>query len=90
MKCIDCIPRVLRLNFAALVSYWLKQVEMLLSLFIVFLLFLVFSDLKRKASSVKNYKAKIELLGSYDPQKQLIIRDPYYVSIQVKFYFECF
>ncbi|GAA6234322.1 low molecular weight phosphotyrosine protein phosphatase isoform X2 [Lates japonicus] len=38
------------------------------------------SDLKRKANSVKNYRAKIELLGSYDPQKQLIIKDPYYGS----------
>lgn len=41
------------------------------------------SDLKRKANTVKNYQAKIELLGSYDPQKQLIIKDPYYVSIVV-------
>ncbi|XP_029352701.1 low molecular weight phosphotyrosine protein phosphatase isoform X2 [Echeneis naucrates] len=38
------------------------------------------SDLNRKAKSVNNYKAKIELLGSYDPQKQLIINDPYYGS----------
>ncbi|XP_008311192.1 low molecular weight phosphotyrosine protein phosphatase isoform X1 [Cynoglossus semilaevis] len=38
------------------------------------------SDLKRKANSVKNSKAKVELLGAYDPQKQLIIRDPYYGS----------
>uniref|UniRef100_A0A3B4UXQ6 Low molecular weight phosphotyrosine protein phosphatase n=1 Tax=Seriola dumerili TaxID=41447 RepID=A0A3B4UXQ6_SERDU len=38
------------------------------------------SDLKRKANSVNNYRAKIELLGSYDPQKQLIIKDPYYGS----------
>ncbi|XP_072218537.1 low molecular weight phosphotyrosine protein phosphatase isoform X2 [Leuresthes tenuis] len=38
------------------------------------------SDLKRKAKSVKDHKAKIELLGSYDPQKQLIIKDPYYGS----------
>ncbi|XP_029903524.1 low molecular weight phosphotyrosine protein phosphatase isoform X1 [Myripristis murdjan] len=38
------------------------------------------SDLKRKANSVKNYRAKIELLGSYDPEKQLIIKDPYYGS----------
>nr|XP_057912180.1 low molecular weight phosphotyrosine protein phosphatase isoform X3 [Doryrhamphus excisus] len=38
------------------------------------------NDLKRKANSVKNHKAKIELLGSYDPQKQLIIKDPYYIS----------
>ncbi|XP_071335371.1 low molecular weight phosphotyrosine protein phosphatase isoform X3 [Trachinotus anak] len=38
------------------------------------------SDLKKKANSVKNYQAKIELLGSYDPQKQLIIKDPYYGS----------
>merc|ERR1711915_139102 len=38
------------------------------------------SDLKRKANSVKNATAKIELLGSYDPQKQLIIQDPYYGS----------
>ncbi|XP_067428220.1 low molecular weight phosphotyrosine protein phosphatase isoform X1 [Thunnus thynnus] len=38
------------------------------------------SDLNRKAKSVTNYRAKIELLGSYDPQKQLIIKDPYYGS----------
>ncbi|KAM4632784.1 low molecular weight phosphotyrosine protein phosphatase isoform 1-T1 [Polymixia lowei] len=38
------------------------------------------SDLKRKANSVKDCRAKIELLGSYDPQKQLIIKDPYYGS----------
>uniref|UniRef100_A0A8C1Q4U6 Low molecular weight phosphotyrosine protein phosphatase n=1 Tax=Cyprinus carpio TaxID=7962 RepID=A0A8C1Q4U6_CYPCA len=37
-------------------------------------------DLNKKASSVKNSKAKIELLGSYDPEKQLIIQDPYYGS----------
>ncbi|KAM8846410.1 low molecular weight phosphotyrosine protein phosphatase isoform X2 [Synchiropus splendidus] len=37
-------------------------------------------DLNKKANSVKNYKAKIELLGSYDPQKELIIKDPYYGS----------
>ncbi|XP_017278672.1 low molecular weight phosphotyrosine protein phosphatase isoform X2 [Kryptolebias marmoratus] len=36
------------------------------------------SDLKKKANSVKNKKAAIELLGSFDPQKQLIIKDPYY------------
>ncbi|XP_051831983.1 low molecular weight phosphotyrosine protein phosphatase isoform X2 [Antechinus flavipes] len=35
-------------------------------------------DLNRKVNQVKNCKAKIELLGSYDPQKQLIIEDPYY------------
>ncbi|XP_044516862.1 low molecular weight phosphotyrosine protein phosphatase isoform X1 [Gracilinanus agilis] len=35
-------------------------------------------DLNRKVNQVKNSKAKIELLGSYDPQKQLIIEDPYY------------
>ncbi|PKU32766.1 hypothetical protein llap_16930 [Limosa lapponica baueri] len=35
-------------------------------------------DLKRKGNQVKDCKAKIELLGSYDPQKQLIIEDPYY------------
>ncbi len=40
-----------------------------------------FRDLNKKASSVKNSKAKIELLGSYDPEKQLIIQDPYYVSV---------
>ncbi|XP_077409588.1 low molecular weight phosphotyrosine protein phosphatase isoform X2 [Vanacampus margaritifer] len=38
------------------------------------------SDLNRKAESVKNRRAKIELLGAYDPQKQLIIKDPYYGS----------
>ncbi|KAF6101852.1 acid phosphatase 1 [Phyllostomus discolor] len=37
-------------------------------------------DLTRKSNQVKNSKAKIELLGSYDPQKQLIIEDPYYGS----------
>nr|XP_028578249.1 low molecular weight phosphotyrosine protein phosphatase isoform X2 [Podarcis muralis] len=35
-------------------------------------------DLKRKSNSVQNCKSQIELLGSYDPQKQLIIEDPYY------------
>ncbi|XP_013867012.1 low molecular weight phosphotyrosine protein phosphatase isoform X2 [Austrofundulus limnaeus] len=49
------------------------------------------SDLKRKANAVKNRKAKIELLGSYDPQKQLIINDPYYGSDQdfEKVYEQC-
>lgn len=37
-------------------------------------------DLKKKANGVNNCKAKIELLGSYDPEKQLHIQDPYYVS----------
>ncbi|KAL7388439.1 hypothetical protein ABVT39_013937 [Epinephelus coioides] len=37
-------------------------------------------ELNRKAKQVKNDHAKIELLGSYDPQKQLIINDPYYGS----------
>ncbi|KAI3364294.1 hypothetical protein L3Q82_011095 [Scortum barcoo] len=36
------------------------------------------SDLNRKAKSVQNSQAKIELLGSYDPQKKRIIKDPYY------------
>ncbi|XP_032209372.1 low molecular weight phosphotyrosine protein phosphatase isoform X1 [Mustela erminea] len=35
-------------------------------------------DLNRKSNQIKNCKAKIELLGSYDPQNQLIIEDPYY------------
>ncbi|XP_060090710.1 low molecular weight phosphotyrosine protein phosphatase isoform X2 [Heteronotia binoei] len=35
-------------------------------------------DLKRKSNQIQNCKARIELLGSYDPQKQLIIEDPYY------------
>ncbi|XP_072494425.1 low molecular weight phosphotyrosine protein phosphatase-like [Notamacropus eugenii] len=35
-------------------------------------------DLNRKVIQVKNCKAKIELLGSYEPQKQLIIEDSYY------------
>ncbi|XP_056284186.1 low molecular weight phosphotyrosine protein phosphatase isoform X2 [Pseudoliparis swirei] len=38
------------------------------------------SELNRRAHLVKNVPAKIELLGSYDPQKQLIIKDPYYGS----------
>ncbi|XP_036406409.1 low molecular weight phosphotyrosine protein phosphatase isoform X1 [Megalops cyprinoides] len=37
-------------------------------------------DLNKKANTVKNCKAQIELLGKYDPQKQLIIKDPYYGS----------
>ncbi|KAL1770067.1 low molecular weight phosphotyrosine protein phosphatase isoform X1 [Sigmodon hispidus] len=40
----------------------------------------ILRDLNRKSNQVKNCKAKIELLGSYDPQKQLIIEDPYYGS----------
>ncbi|CAD7685012.1 unnamed protein product [Nyctereutes procyonoides] len=35
-------------------------------------------DLTRKSNQIKNCRAKIELLGSYDPQNQLIIEDPYY------------
>uniref|UniRef100_A0A8C6F5Y2 Low molecular weight phosphotyrosine protein phosphatase n=1 Tax=Monodon monoceros TaxID=40151 RepID=A0A8C6F5Y2_MONMO len=35
-------------------------------------------DLNRKSNQVKNCRARIELLGSYDPQKKLIIEDPYY------------
>ncbi|XP_069091942.1 low molecular weight phosphotyrosine protein phosphatase isoform X2 [Pleurodeles waltl] len=35
-------------------------------------------DLKRKSEKVQNCKSKIELLGSYDPQKCHIIEDPYY------------
>ena len=35
-------------------------------------------ELNRKSNQVKNCRAKIKLLGSYDPQKQLIIEDPYY------------
>ncbi|XP_045835351.1 low molecular weight phosphotyrosine protein phosphatase isoform X1 [Meles meles] len=35
-------------------------------------------DLNRKSHHIKDCKAKIELLGSYDPQNQLIIEDPYY------------
>lgn len=44
--------------------------------------FLFYRDLKRKSNQVKDCKAKIELLGSYDPQKQLIIEDPYYVCVR--------
>ncbi|XP_063871721.1 low molecular weight phosphotyrosine protein phosphatase-like isoform X2 [Scylla paramamosain] len=36
------------------------------------------SDIKDMAP--KTYTASIELFGSYDPQKELLIRDPYYVS----------
>ncbi|XP_058691678.1 low molecular weight phosphotyrosine protein phosphatase-like [Poecile atricapillus] len=32
-------------------------------------------DLNRKSNQVKDCKAKIELLGTYNPQKQLIIED---------------
>ena len=34
-------------------------------------------DLTRESNQVKNSKAKIKLPGSYDPQKQFIIEDPY-------------
>lgn len=34
-------------------------------------------DLNRKSYQVKNLKAKIELFGSYEPQKQLLIEDRY-------------
>ena len=44
-------------------------------------MFQFYRDLNRKSNQVKNCRAKIELLGSYDPQKQLIIEDPYYVSV---------
>ncbi|XP_049612234.1 low molecular weight phosphotyrosine protein phosphatase isoform X3 [Syngnathus scovelli] len=49
------------------------------------------SNLNRMAGSVKNRRAKIELLGAYDPQKQLIIEDPYYGSDQdfEKVYEQC-
>ncbi|XP_043929532.1 low molecular weight phosphotyrosine protein phosphatase isoform X1 [Protopterus annectens] len=35
-------------------------------------------DLNRRASKAKNCRSKVDLLGSYDPHKQLIIEDPYY------------
>ncbi|XP_076612645.1 low molecular weight phosphotyrosine protein phosphatase isoform X2 [Chaetodon auriga] len=38
------------------------------------------SELNRKAKSATNSQAKIELLGSYDPENQRIIKDPYYGS----------
>lgn len=44
--------------------------------------FLFCRDLNRQSNQVKDCKAKIELLGTYDPQKQLIIEDPYYVSVR--------
>ncbi|XP_068198348.1 low molecular weight phosphotyrosine protein phosphatase isoform X1 [Antennarius striatus] len=49
------------------------------------------SDLNRKAKAVKNSTAKIELLGSYDPQNQRIIKDPYYGSAEdfEKVYEQC-
>lgn len=37
------------------------------------------SDLKRMAPG--NCRAKIGLLGEFDPQGERIIRDPYYVSL---------
>lgn len=46
-------------------------------------MFHLYRDLNRKSNQVKNCKAKIELLGSYDPQKQVIIEDPYYVSMDL-------
>lgn len=36
------------------------------------------SDIKARAP--KTHNATVELFGSYDPEKELIIRDPYYVS----------
>ncbi|XP_053499386.1 low molecular weight phosphotyrosine protein phosphatase isoform X1 [Ictalurus furcatus] len=48
-------------------------------------------DLKKKANGVNNCKARIELLGSYDPEKQLHIQDPYYGNEQdfEKVYEQC-
>ncbi|XP_074541377.1 low molecular weight phosphotyrosine protein phosphatase isoform X2 [Halichoeres trimaculatus] len=49
------------------------------------------SELERRAKQVKNHQAKVELLGSYDPQKQRIIKDPYYGSAEdfEKVYEQC-
>ncbi|CAN9507435.1 unnamed protein product [Ophioblennius macclurei] len=49
------------------------------------------NELNRKAKLAKNSQAKVELLGSYDPQKQLIIKDPYYGSDEdfEKVYVQC-
>ncbi|XP_068614649.1 low molecular weight phosphotyrosine protein phosphatase-like isoform X1 [Brachionichthys hirsutus] len=49
------------------------------------------SELNRKAKVWKNSTAKIELLGSYDPQNQRIIKDPYYGSAEdfEKVYEQC-
>ncbi|XP_075939935.1 low molecular weight phosphotyrosine protein phosphatase isoform X2 [Anarhichas minor] len=38
------------------------------------------SELNRRSNLVKNNPTKVELLGSYDPQNQRIIKDPYYGS----------
>ena len=37
-----------------------------------------FSDMQKMKP--KNSTAKVEMLGQYDPEKELIIEDPYYVS----------
>ena len=42
------------------------------------------ADIKDMAP--KAYTANIELFGSYDPEKELLIRDPYYVSILLSLY----
>lgn len=41
-------------------------------------------ELERKKP--KGSKAKVELLGKYDPQGDVIIRDPYYVSNLYRYY----
>ncbi|XP_031726306.1 low molecular weight phosphotyrosine protein phosphatase isoform X1 [Anarrhichthys ocellatus] len=38
------------------------------------------SELNRRSNLIKNNPAKVELLGSYDPQNRRIIKDPYYGS----------
>lgn len=42
-------------------------------------------ELERKKP--QGSKATIELLGKHDPQGELIIRDPYYVSIRIDDFF---
>lgn len=37
----------------------------------------------------KNHKAKILLLGDFDPEGERIIKDPYYVIIEKKGAMQC-
>jgi len=39
----------------------------------------LFSDLKDVEKKAKNKKAQLKLLASYDPDGDVIIKDPYYV-----------
>uniref|UniRef100_A0A1I7XKK7 protein-tyrosine-phosphatase n=1 Tax=Heterorhabditis bacteriophora TaxID=37862 RepID=A0A1I7XKK7_HETBA len=65
-----------------------SNIRLILLLFIFFPLYRllyslnlnVFSDLRDLEKMIEDSKARIDLLGSYDPEGHSIVRDPYYES----------